>query len=64
MRMTEFWARMNRRFGVGYAESLARDLVIAPLGGRTVEEALAGGEDPKVVWAAVCDVMEVPPRER
>ena len=38
--MTDFWSRMERRFGASYAESYARDMVLAPLGGRTVREAL------------------------
>ncbi len=64
MRLTDFWARMNRRFGPAYAESFARDQVLAGLAGRTVAEALAGGEEAKVVWRAVCEAVEVPASER
>lgn len=64
MRQTDFWARMNRRFGAAYAESFARDMVIAPLGGRTVVEALGAGTDVKEVWRAVCEVVEVAPTDR
>ncbi len=64
MRLTVFWERMNARFGEAYAGWLAHDLVIAALGGRTVDAALAAGEDPAVVWAAVCDAVEVPVEER
>lgn len=64
MRLTVFWDRMHRRFGTAYADSVARDLVLAQLGGRTVVEALEGGIDAAVVWAAVCDAVEVPVRER
>ena len=60
MRLTEFWARMNEQFGDVYAESLAKDYVLSNLGGRTVNKALADGEDPKVVWRAVCDTFNVP----
>ena len=60
MRLTEFWARMREQFGDVYAESLAKDYVLSSLGGRTVNEALADGEDPKVVWRAVCDTFNVP----
>lgn len=62
--MTEFWARMQAQFGAAYADSLARDQVISSLGGRTVTEALAQGEDAKVVWRAVCDSFGVPARDR
>ena len=60
MRLTEFWARMREQFGDVYAESLAKDYVLSNLGGRTVNKALADGEDPKVVWRAVCDTFNVP----
>ncbi|MFY9654293.1 DUF3046 domain-containing protein [Trebonia sp.] len=60
MRLTEFWARMKEQFGDVYAESLAKDYVLSNLGGRTVNKALADGEDPKVVWRAVCDTFTVP----
>ena len=60
MRLTEFWARMKEQFGDVYAESLAKDYVLSNLGGRTVNKALADGEDPKVIWRAVCDTFNVP----
>lgn len=64
MRLTVFWERMNARFGEAYADSVARDLVIAQLGGRTVVAALAAGEQPRTVWEAVCEAVEVPVRDR
>lgn len=50
---------MSAHFGAVYAESWARDYVIAPLGGRTVVQALADGESVKSVWRAVCQVEDV-----
>jgi hypothetical protein len=38
--------------------------VLADLGGRTVEEALAAGVPPKQVWRAVWAALELPARER
>ncbi|MFC6084629.1 DUF3046 domain-containing protein [Sphaerisporangium aureirubrum] len=64
MRLTEFWNRMNHHFGERYAESWARDYVIAQLGGRTVTQAFAEGESAKNIWRAVCDVVDVDPRLR
>ena len=64
MRLTDFWARMERQFGTGYAESYARDQVLAELGGRTVMEALEAGEEAKAVWRAVCRTVDVPVRDR
>ncbi|MGP3971230.1 DUF3046 domain-containing protein [Streptomyces sp. 6N223] len=60
MRLTDFWERMNEHFGAAYADSFARDHVMAALGGRTVHEALAEGWDAKDVWRAVCVSVEVP----
>jgi hypothetical protein len=64
VRLTEFWRRMEARFGVGYAESYAADQVLPQLGSRTVQEALAQGEDAKTVWRAVCDATGAPASER
>jgi hypothetical protein len=64
MRLTDFWNRMNRHFGEAYAESWARDFVIAELGGRTVMQALDEGVGAKEVWRAVCQVAGVPARLR
>lgn len=51
---------MREQFGGVYAESLAKDYVLSNLGGRTVNKALADGEDAKVVWRAVCETFNVP----
>ncbi|WP_344246679.1 DUF3046 domain-containing protein [Actinocorallia libanotica] len=64
MRLTAFWTRMNQQFGENYAESVARDQVIAGLGGRTVEQAFADGVDTRTVWKAVCAAFDVPERLR
>jgi Protein of unknown function (DUF3046) len=64
MRLTDFWSRMTEHFGEGYAESYARDFVIAELGDRTVFQALEQGEDAKDVWRAVCAAEDVPARLR
>ncbi|MFG1923964.1 DUF3046 domain-containing protein [Cryptosporangium sp. NPDC048952] len=64
MRLTEFWQRMDAAFGPVYSRSVASDQVLATLGGRTVEQALAQGEDAKWVWRAVHAAFELPARER
>ena len=64
MRHTEFWARMEEALGGGYARPWAQMAVIGELGSRTVDEALSAGADPKVVWAAVWRVLELPDRLR
>lgn len=60
MRLTEFRALMQAQFGPLRAPSVAHDHVFAALDGRTVDQALAAGEDPKRVWTAVCDDFDVP----
>lgn len=64
VRLSDFWERMRAELGEIYAESYARDIVISELGGRTVEQALAAGEDTKTVWRAVCAALELPPSRR
>jgi hypothetical protein len=64
MRLTIFWERMAEHFGPAYADSFARDHVMAELGGRTVHDALATGWDAKDVWRAVCEAMGIPPEKR
>lgn len=64
VRMTVFWERMTARFGAAYADSVARDLVIASLDGRTVVDALAAGVEAAEVWRAVCEAVEVPVSDR
>ena len=52
MRLTEFWERMRAQFGATYADSLAKDQVLAQLGGRSVVEALEAGEPARRVQPA------------
>jgi Protein of unknown function (DUF3046) len=64
VRHTEFWGRMEHHLGSAYSTTWAREQVLAGLGGRTVDEALAAGEPPKSVWRAVWEALELPPSER
>ena len=64
MRLTEFWNRMAAHLGAAYATSYAHDQVLPQLGGRTVDQALASGDDVKAVWRAVVEALELPPSER
>ena len=59
VRLTEFWRRMDERFGSTYAASLAADYRL-PMLGSTVNEALAAGAEAKDVWRAVCAEFEMP----
>ncbi|WP_182376611.1 DUF3046 domain-containing protein [Nocardioides sp. WS12] len=64
MRHTEFWERMERHLGSGYAHVWADHFVMASLGGRTVREAIDAGDQPKQVWRAVWAQLELPASER
>ncbi|TDC71215.1 DUF3046 domain-containing protein [Actinomadura sp. GC306] len=64
MRLTVFWDRMKQQFGESYAESVAKDYVMAELDGRTIEQALAEGEPAKRVWQAVVATFDVPSKLR
>jgi len=55
---------MDEQFGSTYAQSVAKDYVIAGLRGRTIMQALADGEEAKVIWRAVCAAFDVPARLR
>ncbi|MCZ3385748.1 MAG: DUF3046 domain-containing protein [Actinomycetia bacterium] len=64
MRFTDFWERMETHLGSSYARSYARDHVLSELDGRTVEQALADGEDATQVWRAVVVELDLPVRYR
>jgi hypothetical protein len=59
VRITEFWRRMDERFGPTYARSLAADYRLPELGA-TADEALRAGIEAKAVWHAVCAEFDMP----
>jgi len=59
MRLTDFWNRMEERFGATYAHSLAADYRLPALGA-TVDEAIASGVETKDIWRAVSAEFEMP----
>ncbi len=63
MRLTEFDELVTRQFGAVYGASVLVDHVLTALGGRTAEQAIEDGEDPRDVWRALCADFDVP-RER
>ena len=64
MRVSEFWFLAEEEFGRVHARSLAADLTLSVLGDRTADRALAEGEDPRNVWQAMCDALDVPVARR
>ncbi|MBT2514244.1 DUF3046 domain-containing protein [Arthrobacter sp. ISL-30] len=64
MRISDFWRLMDDEFGTGYSRVLSSSLVLAGVRGRTADEALAAGVNPRDVWLAICDVQDVPESRR
>lgn len=60
MRLSQFNQLMQDEFGLEYSSVIRRDLVLGELGDQTADKAIAGGEDPKIVWLAVCKTSGVP----
>jgi hypothetical protein len=51
---------MLDEFGAGYAEVIAKDLVLTEHGDRCGEQLIQDGQDPKDVWLAICRQSGVP----
>jgi hypothetical protein len=64
MWMSDFWGMVDGEFGPGHGRALIRDHVIGALGQRTAHQALEAGEDPRTVWLALCDDLDVPVERR
>jgi Protein of unknown function (DUF3046) len=64
VRHSDFWLLMDEVFGAGYARTLASDQVLGALADRTAVQALADGLEPRAVWRAMCDAMEIPEQRR
>ncbi|MCL1871470.1 MAG: DUF3046 domain-containing protein [Promicromonosporaceae bacterium] len=64
MRLREFWQLVDEVFGRGVGRALAREQVLGALGDRTPVEALEAGIQPRDVWHALCDAMDVPDARR
>jgi hypothetical protein len=64
VRLSEFWLAMADEFGEAYGRVLARDVVLAAVGGITAEQAIAAGVPPRQIWLALCDLQDVPMNRR
>jgi hypothetical protein len=64
MRVSEFWTLVEDEFGAAYGRSLAVDHHLLVLDDRTAHEALDAGVEPKEIWLALCDAMDVPENRR
>ncbi|MCF4122979.1 DUF3046 domain-containing protein [Antribacter sp. KLBMP9083] len=64
MRNREFWQLVDEVFGPAYGRTLIREQVLPRLDDRTPAQALEAGVDPRDVWHALCDALDVPDTQR
>lgn len=55
---------MDQVFGPTYGRTLAGDQVLTELGNQTAVVALENGVEPRTVWHALCDAMDIPDDRR
>ncbi len=55
---------MEQQFGPVRSQSVTRDHVFAPLGGRTALDAINAGLPVRRVWLAICEAYDVPVKDR
>ncbi|MDR1768786.1 MAG: DUF3046 domain-containing protein [Propionibacteriaceae bacterium] len=55
----ELWNRLRSHLGDAYAATWAEWTVLADLGNRTVNQALADGLECKLIWRAVWQFLEL-----
>jgi hypothetical protein len=63
VRLSEFRTLTREEFGRALADTLVTDLVLGRFDLTAALQRLRG-EDPREVWLALCDAMDVPPQRR
>ncbi|WP_418277255.1 DUF3046 domain-containing protein [Isoptericola jiangsuensis] len=64
MRYSDFSLLVDDVFGSGFGRVLVAEQVLPRLGDRTPAQALADGVEPRDVWHALCDALDVPQERR
>ena len=64
MRNREFWELVDEVFGSAQGRALTAELVLGALGDRTALQALEDAVEPREVWHALCDALDVPEARR
>ena len=54
LRISDLRDRITLSFGDVWAPSFSADIALSELGSKSVNEALAAGFEPDVIWKAVC----------
>ena len=63
MRRSEFNRAVSDEFGPR-ANAVVTDLYLSKVGGRTATEAIEAGVEPREVWLALCEELDVPAERR
>jgi len=64
VRYREFWDLVDDVLGRAQGRVMVAELVVGGLDGRTAQQALDDGVDPRDVWHALCDELDVPDPQR
>lgn len=64
VRNREFWQLVDEVFGEQYGKTLASDQYLTELDNMTAAQAIEVGVDPRIVWHALCDALDVPDHQR
>ena len=54
LRISDLRERITLSFGEAWAPSFSADIALSDLGSKSVNEALAAGFEPDIIWKAVC----------
>ena len=60
MRMSQFTELIEDEFGAAFAKVITHDTSLITMRDKTPRQLLAEGEDPGVVWRAICEQLAVP----
>ncbi|MFM7013895.1 MAG: DUF3046 domain-containing protein [Actinomycetota bacterium] len=60
MRLSKFHELIADEFGAAESKVLLADFALLELGDKTANTLLAQGEDPGVIWLAICRAQGVP----
>ena len=60
MRLSQFTDLIEDEFGADFAKVITHDTSLISLSDKTPKQLLSEGEDPGLVWRAICEQLGVP----
>lgn len=60
MRLSQFSELIQDEFGPDFAPVVLSDTRLGKLGDKTATELISSGEEPAVIWRAICEQLQVP----